>query len=294
MRRLTLFVICFLLAVSGNVAAQNPDVIIKLDATFQGLKSDGKDWDFRLYDVMGRMSTLSLDFSIEPGFNFIISERLQRPKGEPDREQLDEYYIEDRGYWRAGKQYLPFGRNVVLRESVYAGTVNSTVGERAVPLRIGYANGGTGRQSGLIGRIGGKVGASFALGEHWSISSTSLNPVRLPTQSPGRERGYRQVIGVDGQARLSHTMTVGLDHASFRRGMTSLDDELDVTDVTFTYAPRQDRNLTAGFSQEWKSGDTFIRLSGAYPVIDNVWFESFLRYRNGEFSDFAFGFRLKP
>jgi len=85
---------------------------------------------------MTRSTTLALLFSLEPGFDVTFSERFQKIEGDADDEQLDEYFIEDKGYWRFGKQYLPFGRNIVFRDSVYAGRLNPRNGEEGFPVPV--------------------------------------------------------------------------------------------------------------------------------------------------------------
>ena len=104
----------------ASALAQIPDVTIKVDAglTYRSVRNG--ETTLRWYDGFGKHSTVGLLFWLEPGWRVYVSERLQRIEGDGDNEQLDEYYVEDPGIWRLGKQYLPFGRGLLLRESARA------------------------------------------------------------------------------------------------------------------------------------------------------------------------------
>ena len=69
----------------------------------------------RFYDSLAHPSTVALTFHLETGFRGYVSERLQKIPNDGDSEQLEQYYIEDPGIWRFGKQALPFGKESLLR-----------------------------------------------------------------------------------------------------------------------------------------------------------------------------------
>jgi hypothetical protein len=246
------------------------------------------------YDPMGRYSTVALDFTLEPGFNVVVSQKFQRIPHDADPESFDEYYIEDKGYWKVGKQYLPFGRSTVLRESVYAGTIRLTIGDRAFPFVFGYADAGEGRQRGFMARIGDKVGLSIMEGHNLAINATALTVIRRPEESPGRGRGYERTFGIDGRITVAPNMTVSLDHVSFRRGETAEDDLLDVSDISVTWMPQPDLHASLALTHEWRSVSTFIRLSGHFAVKDGIYLEPFVRLKDGRVFDASLSLRIKP
>src|SRR5688572_31745900 len=95
------------------------------------INADG-DSNFRWYDPLGKHSTVGLSMILEPGFRVVVTEKLQRMP--TDNDQLDEYYIEDEGNWRVGKQYLPFGRQTLLHESVQGGRVDTNLIIEGLPI----------------------------------------------------------------------------------------------------------------------------------------------------------------
>ncbi len=283
---------CLSLATVSN--AQSPDVFIRLDVTIQYQFHPSENKGLKGYDPMGRFSTVALDFTLEPGFNFVVSQKFQRIPNDGDPGSFDEYYIEDKGYWRVGKQYLPFGRSIVLRESVYAGTIHLTVGGRAFPFVLGYADAGEGRQQGFMGRIGDKFGFSIMEGHNLAINATALTVIRRPEESPGRGRGYERAIGVDGRMTITPNTSLALDHVSFRRGETIKDELLDVTDVSLTWMPKPDQFATFALTHEWKSASTFLRLTGQFAVQNGIYLEPFIRFKDGRIFDAALSLRIKP
>ncbi len=274
--------------------AQSPDVLIRLDATLQYRFQPSSDSGMKGYDPMGRYSTVALDFTLEPGFNVVVSQKFQRIPNDADPDSFDEYYIEDKGYWKVGKQYLQFGRSIVLRESVYAGTIRLTVGDRAYPFVLAYADAGEGRQRGFMARIGDKVGFTIMEGHNLAINATALTVIRRPEDSPGRGRGYERTFGIDGRIAIAPNVSVSLDHVSFRRGETSQDELLDVTDVSLTWMPKPDQFATIALTHEWKSVSTLLRLKGQFAVKDGLYLEPFIRFKEGRVFDAALSLRIKP
>lgn len=266
--------------------AQAPDVMVKLDLrpTFVG-RPNGSD-DFRTYDILGRPSTVGLFFSLEPGFNAVLTQRLERIPNDPDKDQLDEYYVEDPNYWRAGKQYLPFGLARLLRESVVAIRVNVNVGSEAVPAALAACDGGNQRQKGFVARLGERLGLSVAIGEHFAISGTALTLFRRPEESPGMGRGYRQILGSDYATRKGN-WGGSVEVVSFQKGETSLDRNFEASDLHFFLESDRTRRIGIGWSRDWRQSQDTYRVDGRFQIQDNMWLEPTLRMRSGNLLDFG-------
>lgn len=273
--------------------AQFPDVQIKLDLRPTYLSSRGGRTTFRWYDAMGRHSTVGLVFLLEPGYRFYVSQRIQKIDDDPDRDQIDEMYLEDPGNWRIGRQYLPFGSKTVMRESVMAAEADTQLVLAALPLSIAACDGGRGRQRGVVGRIGGRFGLSFAVGNHFGISGSALNQVRNAFDSPGPGRGHEVVIGGDytyGQGPL----TISAEYVALRHGETDLDANEDVSDLRVTFRSAYPRfRITGAWSREWDTNADFYRIEGEVSVTPKVSILPFLRFSGGQWQDFGLGARIR-
>lgn len=270
------FAIVFLIAAAAN--AQIPDVIIKVEPLFHFRTDRNGKTTFRLYDSLGNYGTVGLSFNLEPGFQVLISQRLQTIDGNADNDQLDLIYIEDRGLWRLGKQILPFGRNGLLKESVYGARFETNLGSEAFPASLAACDGGRGLQRGFIGRIGSRFGISFAFGERFGIDASSLTVIRKPEDSPGKNRGYKQVFGAD-YSRKIRSLILRAEHAWFRKGQTALDEDFDVTDVSLSLEPDIRRGITLGFARQWDGGVNEYRLLGKFPTAQGTWIEPIILVR---------------
>lgn len=270
--------------------AQNPNVVVKLDATLQLRGGHDVETRLRSYDLMGRHSVVTLSFTLEPGFEVVLSERFQRIANDPDPEQFDEYYIEDRGYWRAGKQYVVFGRGQILRESVYALRVDTRVGARAIPITLSAMNARPERQRGLAARLGTRLGVSIANGQHLGIAGTALTVIRRPEESPGKGKGWDFVGGADYHTGFKHGF-LSVEHASFR---DDRQEDLDVTDLIVGWRFKGDDGASLGLTNDWSNDQFFVRLFGSYEAYDGLFIEPIVRWRDGKLWDWGIGVRIKP
>lgn len=270
--------------------AQTPDVVIRIEANPQlRIDSDGKS-SFRWYDTLGRHSTVGLSMILEPGFRLFVTERLQRMPTDDD--QLDEYYLEDEGNWRVGKQYLPFGQQTLLRESVQAVRVDSTLLIEGLPVSLAFCDGGDGRQKGAVARVGTWLGVSLALGTHFGIDGTSLALIRDPAGAPGKGRGYKQAVGVDLFKRY-RGWRLQAEVVSLREGNTVADREGEVSDLSLSYQQSLSNSLVLGWSRDWRSDADFFRAQAKLLLMRGVWLEPLLRFRGSEFYDFGMALRMK-
>ncbi len=282
-----------LLVGAGRLAhGQVPDVRIKLDATVSYSSVAHGVNSFRLYNPLGRLSTAGLVFFLEPGLRAYISEKLDRPSADADKSLLDEYYIEDEGIWRLGKQYLPFGSGQILRESVQAARGDTNLIVEGLPVSVAYCDSGRGLQRGIVGRIGSWLGASFAIGRHFGINSTALDLVRRPEDAPGEGRGYGQAFGAD-ITRHSGIFTTRGEFVMLREGATNLDPDMRIYDVSLTSDPSRYQSVTAGWTLRAPDRAEFLRVMGSFFVYTGVRVEPMVRYRDGKFYDLTLSVRLK-
>lgn len=281
-----------LLCSAGLSSAQIPDVLVKLDVLLHYRTEQGGRTTVRAYDSLGRYGTAGLSFTLEPGFQVIISQRFQKIKGNADDDQLDALYIEDRGLWRFGKQLMPFGQNGLLRESVYGGRWETTLGGEGVPASLAACDGGRGLQRGIIGRVGSRLGFSFAVGNRFGIDASSLTVIRSPEDSPGRHRGYREVYGIDFGRKLGR-FDVRVEHVRFQKGETDEDESRQVTDITLELEDEPGRKIGVGWSRDSLTRSDFLRLQGSLNLAEGLFLEPILQFKEGEVKRFGVSMRLR-
>lgn len=278
-----------LLGFASLAQSQVPDVQVKADLgpTFRNEVQSGSDVHW--YDPFGHYSTVALQFALEPGFRLYLAQRIERARKEGDPSQIDESFVEDAGIWRAGKQYLPFGQQRIFRESVVAIRSDTDLFLREFPLSIAACDGGPGKQRGIVGRIGRSLGLSFAFGQHFGISATSLTQAR-DMEAPVTA-GYRQVLGADAYRNVGAIVFRG-EAALFRGGEHGADD-LNVLDLTASLEPAPTRSLTLGYSFASNPSRRSLRFQGRFLVAPNLWAEPWVRTRNGHVFDTGVTVRVR-
>ncbi len=280
-------------AITAGAFAQTPDVRLRLDVTGSYRVTDAGPSAFRYYSLFGQYSTLSLRFSLEPGFTGFISQKLQRVPRDGDPDQLDEAYVEDEGIWRVGKQVLPFGTTQVLRESALAARGDTSLVLEGVPMSFAICDAGEGRQRGIVGRIGPKwFGGSFAIGRHFGINATSLNEIRRPEETKGIGRGWQQAFGVDA-SRWVGNFRLQAEAVHLRAGHTSADPDRTVLDFSATVGQYPFAWIQVGFSRETISRLSFLRFRGSAELTENVTLEPFVRFRDARLWDLGVEVKLK-
>jgi hypothetical protein len=248
---------------------------------------------FRYYSLFGKLSVVSLRFSLEPGFTGFISQKLQRIPRDGDPDQLDEAYVEDEGIWRIGKQVLPFGTTEILRESVIAARADTTMVFEGLPISIAICDAGEDRQRGVVGRVGPKAyGASFALGRHFGINGTSLSQIRRPEETPGLGRGWQQAFGVDF-SRWTGRLKLQAEAVHLREGHTTGDPDKTILDFSATIGQAPFDWVQVAYSRETVSRLAFLRFRGSAELTENVTVEPFVRFRDSRLWDLGVEVRLR-
>ncbi len=273
--------------------SQTPDIAIKLDLRGTYVTTSGGVSKFRWYDPMGHHSTVGFTALLEPGYRTYVAQRLQRIANDADSDQLDEGYVEDPGFWRVGRQFIPFGERNILRESVLAVRLDTSTLTKPVPISICACDGGPGRPRGLTGRIGERLGLSFAAGNHFSISATALDQIRRPEGSPGNGHGYKLALGVDYSRRVGYVI-VNAEFVALRHPDVTSDSEENVSDVRATLRPLGTRaRIVFAWSRAWRSRRDFYRAEGEIPLPQNLSLLPFLRFSRGELRDVGLTLRIK-
>lgn len=270
--------------------AQTPDVRAHLDLALTLDYRDNAEKSARLYDPLGHPSIVSINALLESGYDLVVSERLQRLPHDADGDIFDEAYAEDPGLYRVGKQYLPFGTGRLLHESVLAARIDSDLIAENLPVALAACNQGSGRENGALLRVGRSVGASFAYGEHFGLSGTSLGVVRRPDDAPGRGGGWKQALGFDAARRFGKFAVSG-EFGAFNGGP---DRDLSVFDVQGTCAIDKDHAAGIGYSHaEGGIHADFLRLFGRIHTARNLDLEPLVRLRNAGLYDAAVTLRLR-
>lgn len=272
--------------------AQIPDVKVRLDAVMSYVQARDGASKIRYYSLFGKHGTAALIFQLEPGFTGFLSQKLERIPNDPDRDSVDEAYIEDEGIWRVGKQYLPFGSGNILRESVIAVRADTTLVLEELPIRVAFCDAGEGRQRGMVARLGQNLGASIAFGEHFGINGTAFSQIRRPEESPGRGRGWKRAFGFDVNQQYGKVNVKG-EAVLLREGHTALDDDLAVFDVTANWIPNGFSEITLGYSRESRRGNDFYRAIVELEATENVTLRPFARMRSGRLWDLGIEVRVR-
>ena len=278
---------------AGFASAQSPDVAIFADLRPTWSFEDNSRSRFQWHDLQARYSLVGFRLILEPGLRVNVAQRIDRIKHSGDPDSLDEYYIEDRGTWRVGKQYLPFGTRNMLRETALAARYDTSLILEDIPLSIAYAYAGTDRIRGVVGRIGRSAGISFAVGNHFGIQATALTQIQLPHEAAGVGRGYRFAFGADATWDVKEFVVVA-EWVMLRDGETALDESRDITDLKVIYPiPRSTGRLIGAWSRSWDRNENFFRIEGELPFDEKISWVPILRFDSHRLRDFGLSARLR-
>lgn len=284
------------LVILGMIAAgaqgQAPDVRIKGDVSLGMTSSKEFSLGAKSYTPLGRHSTVSLQARLPIGLRVILAERVQTIKNDPDDDPFDEYYIEDPGSWRVGKQYVPFGGGGFFRQSVQSARLDSNLLLGGMPLSVAIADGGMGRQYGIVGRLGGRgLGFSFALGRHWGINSSAMALTQSLQQPEGIGNGWKQAFGVDINRR-SGKFVYRTEAIILRQPEgSSIDKEAGDFQVNYDLGHRH--SALVGVSKVFGENPTYTRLGCTYTAAKGVQIEGMYRLSDRNFRDFSVFLRFR-
>lgn len=242
------------------------------------------------YDLDGRPSLVGLRMVLESGNRVYVAQRLQRIETNGDPDGIDEYYIEQRGSWRAGKQLLPFGRRNYVREYALAARLDTELVVDALPVSIAYCDAGPGRNRGVVARVGRSLGASVAIGNHFGIQSTTLAQLRGLDAAPGQGGGYRLALGVDMSVPVAGGLATA-EFVSFRDGETINDPETATSLVELAWQGRLPVRL--GWARNWTEPLDVYSIGMPISVSEKAALEPTLRFSGGRITVFAATLRVR-
>lgn len=280
------------LATVGATYAQIPDVKIKLDLRITYRSVRGEDSATKFYDWQGKHSLAMLEFRLEPGYRAFVAERFQKIVGDADNEQLDEYYIEDPGLWRVGKQVVPFGLGRLMSDKVRGARGDTNILIGSLPFAGALFDNGANRARGAVLRVGTRVGVSAAIGNNLGAQGSSLTPIRQPEDGPGPGRGHQFALGAHFKKSWPNG-TIEIEGLALRRGETAGDPDADVTDILLTLKSDPGKTLGLGWARDWRTSSNFMRLVGRFQVHKNGALEPMVRLRNGAIYDAAVTMNVK-
>ena len=279
-------------ALASTSHAQAPDVKIKGDFSLGMTSSKDFSLGAKSYTLLGRYSTFSLQSTFPIGLRVFLSERSSAITNDPDKDSFDEYYVEDPGLWRVGKQYLPFGGGGFFHQSVLSARVDSKLLIDGLPVSLAFVDGGRGHQYGLAGRIGTRgLGLSFALGRHWGINSTSLALTQSLQTPEGVGNGWRQAFEVDMNRRNGKFNYRA--EALFLREPEGTTKTKELGDVQAIYDLGHRHSATFGVSKELGTSDLIYRFGGIYSAAKGIQLEGLYRLDNMNFRDFSVFLRIR-
>lgn len=240
--------------------------------------------NFHAYDDQGHFSTFSLQASTTQGFRIFVSERLERPGHDPDRDSLEEYFIEDPGVWKIGKQFLRFGLGHILRDNALSVRSDQEIAAWGLPITFMAADSGVGLPQGVIVSVGANFGVSAAVGRNFSVSPTSLLAVRLPDASPGAGHGYRRAYGAWYQDERSGS-GFWLETATLQEGETGAEPSNFIVAAGADYTPFPGKTFSVGYAHDALQRADFFSASATYRINRSMTLLPYVRLKNGQLYD---------
>lgn len=289
MRRLAIVGFAGLIA---TAPAQFPDASIKLDLYANYFSAQAGRTTIRLYDTLGHVSTVGLRLRTDLGVQVYAAQKFQVIPHGGDPDQLDEYYVESPGNWTVGKQYLPFGHGALLHESALAVRSDFVLSLFELPVAVAACDAGSGRQLGVVTRVGDHFGLSAAVGEHFGIAGSSFSFIRPPTAAADEGHGYRAIYGGDFVSRQDE-WEFRFEAATLRAPETAADKTDVIVDASVRYDISRTRSFEVGVTHSARERADFVRFQAFVSPIGKVTIEPMVRFRNAELQDVSVALHIK-
>lgn len=273
--------------VAGSCLAQTPQVAIFADLRPTLFVHTGETNRIRWFDYSGRYSLIGFHIVLETGNIVKVAQRLEVIDNDGDPDTIDEAFIEARGSWRIGKQYLPIGQQNILRESVPALRYDTELLFDAIPISIAVSDNVDGYARGVVARVGGDLGVTLALGDHFGIQGSSLTQFRQPEEGPGRDHGYHRAIVLDTRYGMSGGV-LEAEWVFLGDGHTATDKDRTLSDLRFRFTTKGTNYAgSVGWSRSWDSNRDWYTARLEIPISNKVVWEPFIRFSGFDWQDFG-------
>lgn len=288
-----LLALTLLLLPAACAFAQTPQVAIFADLRPTWFVETKQVNRIRWYDPHGQYSVIGFHIVLETGHIVKVTQRLEKIDNDGERDTIDEAYIESRGIWRLGKQYLPFGQQNIMKESVPALRYDSPLLLGAVPVSFAVSGNVDGYTQAAVARFGGDLGVSIAVGDNLAIQGSSLAQFRRPEDAPGRGRGYHKAIGLDTKYGWAGGV-LEAEWVLLTDGQTSLDEDMNLSDLRYRFTTKGTNFVTVlAWSRSWSDRQDWYRAFIEVPVSNNVVWEPFVRFSGLHWQDFGLTARIR-
>lgn len=258
--------LCLVLTVA-RLEAQTPDVVINAELRTTIAFGDQKS-SWKMYDLFRNPSLVRLQLTTEPGFVIHLANRFARYPNDRTNGLLEHAYIEMPGFWRGGYIDLPFGKKNLIREYGPGGEIKTQLLIDNVDIVVAGFDNGDKKSRGVMGRLGSKVGFSFAAGNRLATGAMSLTNARDPDRAPNPDRGYKQIYGLDFGIRKGPWYG-NFEGVILRDGETILDPDDTVIDIMLGWQGKvKGRSAGIGWTRSTATDQDFFRFQGEYPLDD--------------------------
>lgn len=272
---------------------QTPEVAIFAELTPTWSANTGQTNLLRWYDAQGRYSVIGMHMVLESGNILKVTQRLEKVDNGGDPDSLDEAYVESRGTWRIGKQYLPFGTQTMFRETAPALRYDTHLVIESLPISLAASDNGEGLTRGVVARVGGTAGVSYAIGDHFGIQGSTMTQIRRPEFAPGKGRGYKRAWGFDLSRKFGGGI-VELEWVSFSDGVTVSDLDLDVSDVRYRFSsPGSMIPISLIWTREWETHKDRYCVKVDFPVSRSLSWQGYVRFDGLKWHDFALSAKMR-
>ncbi|MFM9873642.1 MAG: hypothetical protein ACKVQS_09290 [Fimbriimonadaceae bacterium] len=273
--------------------AQVPDIIIAVDLRPTLLFGDGRTSQLRWFDAYALPSTVGFKGRMADGKRFAVTQRLARYISDGDPDQVDEFYLESPGDWKIGKQVLPFGQHSLYRETAPAIRLHTNLVFENAPLDFAVTDAGTGRPSGIIGRLGKNTGLSFAIGENFGVQDTAFAILRQDISGAGKNHGYKSIYGLD-TVLFKFPLIVEGEIIFAQQGQTASDQDMRITDIRASYQLGNGKDrVSAGWAREWLNNVDSFRLDGEFVLANQVVLMPHVRFGGRGLTQFGTTIRFR-
>ncbi|MCB0826355.1 MAG: hypothetical protein KDC26_09210 [Armatimonadetes bacterium] len=278
----------------GTLAHAQSEIAFYTDLRPSLLYEKESKWVFRWSNPNGQPSLVGFRIKLENGNRILINQRFQRMPGSGDPDSIHEWWIEDTGVWRVGKQVIPFGTRNLINSTVPAARVDTRLLVEDLPIVFAVCDFGESRTRGIVFRIGDeRAGFSVASGDHFGIQSTDLTPLQLPSEGLGKGRGWETAWGFDFTINAA-SATIKAEWLSLRGGETPADENRDISDVKAIFVlPDSQDTLSFGWAHGWDNRVDLMRLEGDFFIDHKMSYQPYLRFDGTRLRDLGVTFRVK-